>query len=79
MQLTINKHVMPYLFRGVRFNKDCINIFGFGQQLGVRIDGLVFLTGQPELYVLLAELCPEELREGFHPIWLWGNRDRDEH
>lgn len=59
---------MPYLFRGVRFNKNGMNIFGFGQQLCLRINSLVFFTGQPELNVFLTELCPEELREGFHPV-----------
>ena len=68
-QFMINKNAMPYLFRRLRFNINRINAFGFGQQLGLTINGLVFFTGQPELNVFLTELCPEELREAFHPIW----------
>lgn len=68
-RLWCKKRHMSYLFRGLGFNKNCINIFGFGQQLCLRISGLVFFTGQPELNVFFTELCPEELREGFHPIW----------
>lgn len=69
MQFMINKHATPYLFRGLRFNKYCINIFGFGQQLRLRINGLVFFTGQPKLDVFLTEFGPEELREGFQSVW----------
>lgn len=66
--IMIHKHGMSYLFRGIRFNKNCINIFGLGPQLCLRINGAVFFTGQPEFNVFLTELCPEELRKDFHPI-----------
>ena len=50
-------------------DEDGKNILGFGEQLGLRVDSLVIFAGQPELNVLLAEFCPEELREGFHSVW----------
>lgn len=60
--------MLPYLFRGIRLDEDGVNAFGFGQQLGLRVDALVLLAGQPELNVLLAELRPEELRKGRHAV-----------
>ena len=69
MQFMGNKHATSYLFRGLWFNENWINVFGFGQQLCFGVNGLVFLAGQPELNVFLTELCPEELREGFYTIW----------
>lgn len=60
--------MLSYLFRGIRLDEDGVNAFGFGQQLGLRVDALVLLAGQPELNVLLAELRPEELRKGRHAV-----------
>lgn len=68
LRYDLYKHAAPYLFRGIRVDENGVNAFGFGQQLCLRVDGLVFFAGQPELDVLLAELCPEELREGLYPV-----------
>lgn len=58
-----------YLLWGLGFNEDSIHLLGFGDEPGIRVDGLVFLTGQPELNVLLTELCSEELRKRLHSIY----------
>lgn len=64
----INKRVVSYLFGGIGVDKHCINIFGRGQQLCLRINVLVVFTGQPELDVFFTELRPEELSEGSHSV-----------
>lgn len=58
----------PHLFGRVRLTENCVDVLGFGEHLGLRVDGFEFFAGQPELDVLLAELFPEELREDLHPV-----------
>ena len=48
-----------------------------GYQLGSGPELLELLTGQPELQVLLAELCLQEGVEGGHSIWGCRERGRD--
>lgn len=68
LSLTRRPAVLLYLFRGVRLDEDGVNALGCRQQLGLRVDGLVLLAGQPKLDVLLTEFCPEELSEGSHAV-----------
>lgn len=58
----------PHLFGRVRLAENRVDVLGFGEHLGLRVDGFEFFAGQPELDVLLAELFPEELREDLHPV-----------
>lgn len=58
----------PHLFGGVGLTENRVDALGFGEHLGLRVDGFEFFAGQPELDVLLAELFPEELREDLHPV-----------
>lgn len=58
----------PHLFGRVRLAENRVDVLGFGEHLGLRVDAFEFFAGQPELDVLLAELFPEELREDLHPV-----------
>lgn len=65
------------LFRGFAADELLKDPVSLGGQLGSRVDLLVLLTGQPELQVLLTELCLQESVEGSHSIWGWDERGRD--
>lgn len=50
----------PYLLAGLDGDVLGEDLLGLGCHLGLRLDLLEVLTGQPELQVLLAELCAQE-------------------
>lgn len=58
----------PHLLAGLDGNVLGKDLLGLGDHLGLGFDLLEFLTGQPELQVLLAELGAQEGPEGSEPI-----------
>lgn len=65
------------LFRGFAADELLKDPVSPGGQLGGRADLLELLAGQPELQVLLAELCLQEGVKGSHSIWGCRERGRD--